>query len=201
MINHIDAFNIIFGPHGGRLDLDAQPNVLEYQVLRERLQSAPLLVAALRQRPEWSKVPDIYIDIVNNKMINAGARFDPQTGCAYIGIWSGAILCIEDLFSRICSRPDFATEIGDCRAEAIQSFHANGIIREYEVSERLRARADLATTSPKDPLRRLMARALSQLAFDYLIRHEIAHIAWGHSGFLRDHGADGCIEFDYCQAA
>jgi len=159
------------------------------------------MIAAMRRRPEWSKVPDIYLDIVDNPTINAGAKFDQRTGCGYIGIFAGSILCIEDLFNRIWSHPNFASEIGDCRVEAIQSFHADGIIREYEASDQLRTNADLATTSPKDPLRRSMASALSQLAFDYLVRHEIAHIIRGHDGYLRANGVDNCLEFDSSRAA
>jgi hypothetical protein len=122
------------------------------------------------------KRPHIYFDFFQDYNINALAMRLEADLCILISV--GAWIKFSTLFNNLLSTPDFLPMIGDESNEnpldsQIKASSEAGITNLWEV-----------LTSPKrvpnDPIRKVASTVLTDIAFDYLVLHELGHIRNGH---------------------
>ena len=100
-------------------------------------------------------------------------------GHGYVLVSCGAILILQDVFHRILSRPDTFPLMGNPSVEVLQPQHCNGIEWDYEITATKRG-GGIDAVTPRDPDRRHQSNMLLTHAFNFIVRHEIAHVAMGH---------------------
>jgi hypothetical protein len=109
----------------------------------------------------------------------------------FIYISFGVVLLIYDIFYRMLARPDILPNIGNAAAEtAREPFCSDGIQSDYNALKDSRATGNLslADTWPRDPSRKSLAEQLAGYALDFLVRHEFAHVIYGHSEYAAKEG-------------
>jgi hypothetical protein len=168
-----EVFREAFAGVGGRVDLKelspATAEAFEYQMGRAR----GFLQTAAKALP---KLPPIYFDFFNASAFNARACC--RRGRYMIGVSRGAIGTLAFIFDRMLADPRILPFIGDTSLEDPSTPHIPALGSDYTQS----VKSVPEFSPPRDPVRYNYAKKLGELAFDFLIAHEFAHIANGHLG-------------------
>lgn len=138
--------------------------------------------------------PDIKFSFIDNPKFNA---FAAKAGNEYlIGVNIGVIPILFDLFNRIMAYPDLLTNIGVSEKEELDK----PSLRQYYCDADLLVTVgdfdyqNLETTIPKDPTRHLYAMHMFEIAFDFLLSHELSHILNGHLGYMKENFSMNVLE-------
>jgi hypothetical protein len=168
-------FDEAMEPYGGRLDRGAIGPSLTRLFDLERGRALSFLSNA---QNSVAKLPRIHFDFVNGTGVNAFAtRFN---GEYCIGINSGVILILSLLFGRAFASPRFLPHIGDVEQELENSPRLPFL--PSDVLDMIRAGA--LPVLPRDEVRMGYFRHFVENAYDFLVSHELAHIANGHVDYL-----------------
>jgi hypothetical protein len=135
-------------------------------------------------------MPAFYFNYVNNPELNLKAGYDRNDHCGYVGIFTGAVPLIYDMFYRMLSHPKILPEIGNVAIEsARQPYCSEGLWSDYNelFVHRGNHGKHLANVLPADPSRRKHANQLAECALEFLILHELAHITFGHCEYANTH--------------
>jgi hypothetical protein len=168
-------FDEAMEPYGGRLDRVAiGPSVtrlFDYQ--RERAQSFLSSV-----RSALPALPPIHFDFVNSFTLNA--RVGRFKGEYCIGINSGVVLLFGFLFGHFLSNREVLPDIGDPNEEA-----SNPPLLPFLVFDAAKMiEAGILPVSPVNNVRFGYSQFLLEMAFDFLVSHEVCHIVNGHVDYL-----------------
>jgi hypothetical protein len=137
--------------------------------------------------PETLIPKPVHIDCINNSSINAIAFIVRNDD--FIGIYEGAHHTISALFLYLLSYPGLFVGIGNIGPSD------NEQVPEFRLSRLPRSFKDffgengIKRVFPKDPKRFQYALFLANLAIQFLIRHEYAHLRHGHVDFLKEFAA------------
>jgi hypothetical protein len=125
---------------------------------------------------------------VNNAQIGAFCATHPPDefgiGVDFVGIHTGSVPAIYNAFLRILSRKDTFEYVGNVDLEVDD--------RSYTpyLSHKMELRSDFKFTCPNCPVRFNFALLLADLALEFILLHEIAHLKNGHVDWLEsDHFA------------
>jgi hypothetical protein len=168
-------FDEAMEPYGGRLDRIAiGPSVTRlFDFQRDRART--YLSSVRNVRPE---LPPIHFDFVNSFTLNARAcRFK---GEYCIGINSGVVLLFGFLFGHFLSDREVLTDIGNPSEELPNPPRLPLLI--FDAAKMIEAGA--VPVSPVNKLRFGYSRLLLEMAFDFLVSHEVCHIVNGHVDYL-----------------
>lgn len=119
---------------------------------------------------------------VNNALIGAFCATLPPDefgmGVDFVGIHTGSIPAIYNTFLRILSRKDTFEYVGNVGLEVDD--------RSYTpyLSPKMELRNDFKFTCPNCPIRFNFALLLADLALEFILLHEIAHLKNGHVDWL-----------------
>ncbi len=180
-----DMFGKIFQQEGGRL-FPVPPHLdLTLKMHKERMEWWSEYVRHYAVR---SAMPPVYLDYVNNGLLNAAAA--EKGGQAFVGINWGTVVILGDLFCRMLAHPEVLKRIGNPAAEVLDEACLYGIT--YDGNDLQKRRWGEAgptgkqvwAATPKDPLRLHCSELLRLLALDYIFVHELAHIGYGHTAYL-----------------
>jgi hypothetical protein len=129
---------------------------------------------------------EIHFDLVDNSALNAVASL--REGIGIIAVTTGAILFPRDFFSRLLSHPGVLPQIGNPCLETVRPCHSEPIIRDFAkvIVDRVSAGREMLPDLPNDSVRRHFADFVTQIVYNVLITHEIAHIVNGHLGYLHE---------------
>lgn len=168
-----DVFHEAFRVYGGRVDPKQLPPptaaAFEYQMGRAR----GFLQSAAKALPH---LPPIYFDFFNASEFNAFAHRHRHPRMYLIGVSRGAMGTLAVIFDRMLADPQILPFIGDPSVEDARLPLIPNLGGDY-----IRSVESLpAFSAPRDPVRFNYARKLGELAFDFMVAHEFAHIANGH---------------------
>lgn len=140
----------------------------------------------------------IYIDFVANGKLNAHAN--SRTPYDLIGIHTGTIHNIGMFFDVIFSHPRVFEGWGDSEKEVGDFETLAGIRWSEDMSAVLKNLARLGISrerAPRCPERRQLAGRVMSMALDFIFFHEMGHILYGHTDYLRMRGQGGKLaEFE-----
>jgi hypothetical protein len=173
-MNDADIFHEAVADDGGRLDTTSlQPTVaqgLEYVAGRAR----GFLQTAAASLP---RLPPIHFDFIDNWHFNACAL--RSNGRYFIGVNRGTVATLAVLFDRMFADPEVLPFIGDAAEEVADLPLLPDLGHDFVRSVALVQEFP----RPRDSWRQSIAHKLMELALDFLIAHEFAHIANGHLDF------------------
>lgn len=159
-------------------------------ILDNVLDKVRLLYDSLREymRRPWGTRP-LEIVIVDNPSLNAVVTV--QNGADRIYLFRGAVERIHGTMLGLLSSPRFIPEVGDAKAE-VQPTELNDagfppmpLIRRD--SDHL---APMGVYIPNDDTRGVFAQMLADVALEFLMFHELGHIAAGHLELCGAYGID-----------
>jgi hypothetical protein len=130
---------------------------------------------------------EIYADFLDNGTCNAAAGVFGKMGL--IGINKGAIMLPFELFQRMFSHPLVMFGLGgDFPKEKRGPQHGEGIPDDYDtlIAARKRAGRKPLPKPPINPVRRAVALMCIDLAWGFLMNHELIHIIHGHVEYLQN---------------
>jgi hypothetical protein len=188
-----DEFARAMRAQGGRVDTSTLDPKLGRIFEREAGRARTYVKSASDAVP---RLPPIYFDFIDNGSINAVA-FRTEAGYA-IGVNAGVVLRFFAIFGRAMADPQTLPWIGQSHIECrdlppiADLFTEN--LSEYGVVD---GRAAVA----RDPFRRLYGFHCAQTAFDFLVSHEVTHIANGHVDLEHEvNNVAALIEFNSTQS-
>jgi hypothetical protein len=172
-------FHRHFMSDGGAFD----PQILSDHIMRgtfvQLQKSAENFIRSFRSHSSLVKsVPEIKFGFLHCLELGAKAKRTAE-GVYYIGLNSGSVLLMYDTFYRMLSHKEILTEIGDCDRENISHPSLPG----YHIDAlwiKNKSTIDDTELLPKDPTRYCYARHLADLALNFLLVHELNHVAHGH---------------------
>jgi hypothetical protein len=133
-------------------------------------------------------MPRIHFDLIDNWQFNAFAF--KHDGRHFIGLCRGALASLAVLFDRMLADPEVLPFIGDPREESRDLPLLPDIGLDFEKSV-----ANVPVfPRPQNAAREVTARRLWELALDFLIAHEFAHIANGHVDYLHSYQGISAID-------
>jgi len=135
-------------------------------------------------------LPDVYIDIIDNSSLNACATKSGQK--YFIGIHGGTIFLIYDIFFRMMSSRNIFTGIGDVTKEAETKKIFNAQLTDLGQLAVVKDQHEILT--PVSYARGLLAQLFIDIAIEFLIAHEYAHIIFGHVDYC--HSILGTFEIE-----
>jgi hypothetical protein len=130
-------------------------------------------------------VPNIVVGFIDNP--NVGAASSLETDAAYLGIYRGTVLIVNELFNQFMARPDTLQMIGSPQME-----YGGGTTPDYPTL--MRHTYNRPPTAPRDDVRKYTSTHLFLTAFDFIVRHECAHIMHGHLALLRERAGISSID-------
>jgi len=171
----IAKFHDAMLPYGGRLDHQhLEVSGIELiEAYRTRAES--LIASARRDHP---RLPSIHFDYVNNPSLNAYAF--KRDGHYFIGLTWGAFVILRLLFMRMLADQNAMLAIGDPSRETRDLLPLDSMIANMGCTIKLSSTGRLVVGAPQDPARLQFAVSSFEVAFSFLIRHEITHILHGH---------------------
>ena len=190
-----DIFHTAVEDKGGKLDIEAMHCVSREHYFEPLIARMDDIVNHLRQsKSADSFLDDVYYDFVFNPLPNAFCR--KRGGKYFIGINSGLVQIIHDVYFQLFSHPLFLPEIGNAAGEDPQ--------RAGSFAHGFGARQSLAYSNssfmtfreppiPKCENRFLMARILSFLTVEFTFCHELGHILTGSLDYLSSLQDDATI--------
>ncbi|MBN8695732.1 MAG: hypothetical protein J0L87_04310 [Bacteroidetes bacterium] len=174
-------FEKTFADRGGLFNTNILEDGLKakFNLYKER---AEKYIESFRQHTSLVKDPPvIYFDFIYNTKLNAVATITKEK-VYLIGVNSGTIIILNDLFLRMMSYPTLVKQVGDPSVETQQNptlekyyFDATKLVSSkdsdfnyYEIAQ------------PIDKVRQEYADHLIEIAIDFLVAHELTHIINGH---------------------
>lgn len=154
------------------------------ETLKDLIEKGIMLHESFRDcmRPQW-KQRSLEILIVDNTELSAYAENHADYDRIYI--FRGALEIIYGNIFGLLSIPTFFPAIGNVEMEvAPQNLFAGGFPRAPMLRDDSNANQPM-TLFPNDQTRMTVALILAELAFEFLIFHEIGHIVGGHLEILR----------------
>ncbi len=188
-------FNKFFADDGGIFDVDklSKDDAAVYNLYRQR---ADKYIESCRQHPSRFKdIPEIHFDFINNASLNAVAALS-NDGIYLIGIHSGTIFILYDLFLRMLSHSNILEKSGNPNEEKSKS---PPITNYYSDAGLLASRGkfgydDYKLPRPKNVPRLDYANHLLDIAVDFIVAHELTHVVNGHLGFVNVNSGINFIE-------
>lgn len=170
------AFDSKFKKYGGLFKREAAADIISFDVIKQR--AADLVT---RCKARYPTLPDIFIEIIDSNIFNAVAS--SYNGLFLIGINKGAFYLLEDMFDKMLSNKHVLISVGNPEIEVEQLFKINAIITDGQIAYD----ADIPNgkVSPRDGTRQDFSSQCISETMDFLILHEICHIARGHVGYLK----------------
>jgi hypothetical protein len=128
---------------------------------------------------------DIYADFIDIVGCDAVAGF--EEGIGLIAIGKGMVLLPLEMFFAAFSHPFVFTQLGNSASEHVGPQHSMGIPKDCDdlMQARVRARQPLLPPLPACPIRREIAKLCMDLAWRFIVMHEVTHIAYGHVKYLQ----------------
>jgi len=128
---------------------------------------------------------NIYVDFVDSGELNAVA--DVRELWGLVGLLRGTVLLPLDMFSRMLAHPKVLPDIGDPSKESMHAQHTEGLVPDFDqlTASRRSAGQSPEPLSPVDPLRSRFASLAAEIAYDFLVLHELSHIMYGHCEYLQ----------------
>lgn len=173
-------FDELFKSKGGRHSRDNSATEYFNWILEN---SRNLVSSLLRDRPN---LPEPFIDIVDNNAPNAFAS--KKDGKYFIGISSGAISLVYDIFISMMSSESIFKDVGDITVEIDRTKFFEASLTE------INQLGPQGKSLNVDLTRILFAQQLIKMVFEFLICHEYAHILLGHVDYL--HSVLGNFEIE-----
>ncbi len=129
-------------------------------------------------RQEFKKPFSVHTNFVNHHIVNAYAAYDRANCSHYIGITAGAYLKLDLVFSVILACVPVCERIAPLKSPITP----RGLLHNINS-------LDLIESSnlmiyPVEPERQLLSIICSKLALEYMVLHEIGHLANGHANRL-----------------
>jgi len=122
---------------------------------------------------------------MKDNRLNAFAYTAPDTPDSFIGINIGALYTLHDLFMRMMCDGDFLPTIGNSALETVESagirFLTTNLPSELE---------KFPAVLPKCEIRACYASYAFSVCMDFLLFHEVTHIANGHSRVIHELSGD-----------
>jgi hypothetical protein len=171
MENSEILFDNVFKSRGGlcKSDVFPQKNSL--------LEDSKNVIERIKQVD--SRVPNVYLNLINNDSINAVVtKYKKQY---FIGINVGAIYLIEAVFLRMMSNPNILPEYGNISKEIAPEKLYNAQFTSFEHYSDVVGND--CTAMPKDISRHKLGMLLSCFVTRFLTSHEYGHILCGHVGY------------------
>jgi hypothetical protein len=179
-----NAFDLLFKARGGKYQGKFSESDLFSHVLKN---SRDLIEKMRRKNPE---LPDVYIDIIDNTTLNACATKSGQK--YFIGIHAGTIFLIHDIFFRMMSSRNIFTDIGDITKEGETKKIFNAQLTDLGQLAVVKGQQEIL--APVSYVRGLLAQIFIDIAIEFLIAHEYAHIIFGHVDYC--HSLLGTFEIE-----
>lgn len=182
-----EAFNSIFNEKGGRLT--SMPESLDIE-LRNTRPRMSMWVERLTHNLKAQNMPELYLDFIDNPSFNAAAI--EKDGYGHIGIFWATPVIIGDVFGRMFSHPKVLPFLGNAEEEYLDPQWQYGVNpgRSNLLSRfwsEINADKEFAWVSvPRDTIRLKVAALCSTLAMDFLCIHELAHVGYGHTTYLKN---------------
>src|SRR5208282_2939798 len=129
---------------------------------------------------------EIYADFVDDGTCNAMAGIHNHLGL--VGINKGAIMLPFEMFYRMLSHPLVWFGLGEeMPKERRGPQHSEGLPADYDelIDARKKARRSPLPKPPINPTRLAVAQTCIDLAWGFLVNHEIIHILHGHVEYLQ----------------
>lgn len=179
-----DRFDEVFLPRGGRY---APNDSLD----NDYLQRATSIVALhCTDRKIKSNLLPIDIGIIDNIGLNAVATIRGDR--AFIGIYRGIYRYMFSLFHRMLAHKKVLDWIGSPSGETLDDEDQLSVIPidvvEFDALDASGARL------PVDPNRTEYAKALTDIAFDFIVLHELGHLLNGHVALVQERFASKGID-------
>lgn len=131
------------------------------------------------RKTKYINTPHVNFQIASNTEFNALAlKYDNNY---YIGINSGTIVILQQLFFRMLSSPNILSEFGDISNEVTRKMVD---AQHIDFKTLFLSLNDDDLVAPKNPIRQKLADHLCRQAFAFLLFHEDAHIIYGHLDLL-----------------
>lgn len=171
---------------GGVLDLRIQPSPFRELLTSHKEKVEKYIISARKHKENLKEVPPIYFEHIHNPNLNAFAAIGLKDEYL-VGINTGTLIILYDLFHRILSYNNLLTQIGNPNKE----LYKEPTLRNYYLDANLMIvcgdldYTDLKFLSPKDETRNLYADLLYEIAIDFLIAHEVNHISNGHLFYFK----------------
>jgi hypothetical protein len=168
-------FDKIFKHLGGLFDYKklGRPELFEYP-----LNGAKDQINSLRLTN--SKLPNVFINFIDSSLLNAVVSKNEYG--YFIGLNTGTIFLLNDLFFRMLASPNILKEFGDISKECKTKKIYNAQITDLNLL--FLAKETTEDVAPKDEIRFTLALLLSSFAIKFLIMHEYAHIIFGHVDYM-----------------
>ncbi len=177
-----DIFNREMKHLGGRFQKSHDfPQYLTYKNIADNL------IQAIIKTPATKKKIPVHFDWICNPKINAVALINKYH---FIGVTEGALLILNDIFYRMFAHPGIMPQIGNSKVESsppllhkiptdVRELNQDGAYKLYQ---------------PIDPVRRIYAKILIDISFNFLVAHEMAHLRNGHVDLIRSLSSYSIIE-------
>ncbi len=134
------------------------------------------------------RIPPIHLDFVNNYSLNA---FATRLGDQYfIGINRGTVAILSFVFDRLLADRSVLPFFGQVELEDDKLPLMPAIGPDFFES----VKGVEVFLPPQDPSRRALAKRLTEIAMDFIVAHEFAHIANGHVDYLNENYGLNWIE-------
>ncbi len=182
-----ETFDELFASRGGRLYPAPLYLAKSLELHRNRMQD---WVKIVKPRALLSDMPTMYFDYIADESINAVAK--ENDGCGYIGFNWGTIVILGDVFCRMFSHPEVLKSIGNAERESLDLIFQDGVLLNGDILQEKRWGIDgpknnqIWAAMPKDSIRGHIAEICRLLALDFLCLHELAHVGYGHTRYLKD---------------
>lgn len=177
----LQLFDQIFAKRGGLFKTSILDDDLKskFEVYKKR---AETYLESFRKHSSLIHPPPIIVfDFIYNTKLNAVAT-KARENLYLIGINSGTIIILNDLFLRMMSYPILLKTIGDPSVETtdyptLEKYYFDATLLASNKDPNLDS-YELA--KPRDRVRQEYASHLIEIALDFLVAHELTHIANGH---------------------
>jgi len=170
------VFDEAMEPYGGRLDRVAigssVARLFDLQCTRARA----FLSSVHNVLP---KLPPIHFDFVNDFVLNARACLFKGEYC--IGINSAVIVLLSLLFGHLLSDRRILPKVGNPDEERLTAPRLPFL--DFDALKVMQAGGQ--PVLPNDNVRVGYCRLLLEMAFDFLVSHEVAHIVNGHLAWMK----------------
>lgn len=159
---------------GGRLD----PNALDRpDFVTDYIQRAQSQIEFHKQIENVSA--SIHFDIINSDKIEAVSFI--EGGINFIGVSIGALIIFRSIFARILAEPDNLPHVGNPLLE--KSF-PEATFPHLPMNLQTISESQWPHIGPKDPVRACYAQILANIAFSFLVAHELSHLFNGHVDWI-----------------
>lgn len=181
--------------YGGELDVSALPRGIK-TIYQRYLNRATTLLHNVPEssRSEFGFFHNIRLALIRSLSFNAFAT--PDKAAYGIAVFAGFIAQVYDTFFKLFSHPEVLPSAGNPDNEEIRQSY---MLFPASLSNSAPTQVEhlLQTvyfqSLPRDPVRAELASDLALLSLEFMLQHELAHIAGGHLDYLRNHTGELCL--------